>query len=155
MLEYACRVWHPHTAQNINTLESVQRRAARWAANSKWDAISHCWSKSSDDCIQELHWPTITQCHNHYFICHVHDNLNHRNSLCFHDNYHLSETSTRSHPLTIRPVTATINVYRFSSFVHSPFLWNTIPYTILQLSKSTVFRSALRCYLFWFFLMYI
>ena len=27
MLEYACRVWHPHTAQNINTLESVQRRA--------------------------------------------------------------------------------------------------------------------------------
>ena len=67
-LEYACPVWHPYTIKNINTLESVQRRAARWASNSKWDAISHCWSKSSDDCIQELHWPTIQQRHNYYSI---------------------------------------------------------------------------------------
>ena len=34
-LEYACPVWHPYTIKNINTLESVQRRAARWASNSK------------------------------------------------------------------------------------------------------------------------
>jgi len=25
VLEYACPVWHPHTAKNINVLESVQR----------------------------------------------------------------------------------------------------------------------------------
>ena len=147
-LEYACPVWHPYTTKNINTLESVQRRAARWASNSKWDAISHCWSKSSDDCIQELHWPTIQQRHNYYSICLVHDSLHHRNSLSFHEHYHLSGTSTKSHPLSIRPVTSTINSYRFSFFVNSPFLWNSIPYAILQLKKSTMFRSALRRYLF-------
>jgi len=32
---------------------------------------------ASDDCIQELHWPTIQQCHNYYSICHVHDSLHH------------------------------------------------------------------------------
>ena len=113
--------------------------------NSKWDAIFHCWSNSSDDCIQELHWPTIR---NYYSICQVHDSFHHRSSLPFHDNYHLSETSTKSHPLTIRPVTSTINAYCYSFFVHSPFLWNSIPYSILQLKKSPVFRSALRRYLF-------
>ena len=147
-LEYACPVWHPYTTKNINTLESVLRRAARWASNSKWDAISHCWSKSSDDCIQELHWPTIQQRHNYYSICLVHDSLHHRNSLSFHEHYHLSGTSTKSHPLSIRPVTSTINSYRFSFFVNSPFLWNSIPYAILQLKKSTMFRSALRRCLF-------
>ena len=147
-LEYACPVWHPYTTKNINTLESVQHRAARWASNSKWDAISHCWSKSSDDCIQELHWPTIQQRHNYYSICLVHDSLHHRNSLSFHEHYHLSGTSTKSHPLSIRPVTSTINSYRFSFFVNSPFLWNSIPYAILQLKKSAMFRSALRRYLF-------
>jgi len=31
LLEYACQVWSPHTAWDISGLESVQRRAARWA----------------------------------------------------------------------------------------------------------------------------
>ena len=68
--------------------------------------------------------------------------------LSFHEHYHLSGTSTKSHPLSIRPVTSTINSYRFSFFVNSPFLWNSIPYAILQLKKSTMFRSALHRYLF-------
>ena len=99
------------------TLIPLQRRAVCWAANCKWDATSYCWSKSSDDCIQELHWPTIKQRHNYYSICHVHDSLLHRNSLHFHDNHHLSETSTKSHPLIIHPVTFTINAYRFSFMI--------------------------------------
>jgi len=139
MLEYACPIWHPHTTQNINALESVQCRAACWMSSNKWNAISYCWSKPSDDCIQELHWPTIHQRHNYYFICHVHDSLHHRNSLSFHEHYQLCGTSTRSHSLSIHPITSTINSYCFSFFVNSPFLWNSIPYTILQLKKSTVF----------------
>lgn len=30
-----------HITQNINSLESVQRRAAHWTSNSKWNAISY------------------------------------------------------------------------------------------------------------------
>ena len=61
--------WHPQTTQNINTLESVQHRVAHWASKSKWNAISPCWSKPSNNCIQELHWPIIWQRHNYYSIC--------------------------------------------------------------------------------------
>ena len=54
LLEYACQVWSPHTARDISGLESVQRRAARWACGSQWDPISRKWSKSSDDCLNSL-----------------------------------------------------------------------------------------------------
>jgi hypothetical protein len=32
-LKYACSVWNPHTAEHCNTIEMVQRRAARYACN--------------------------------------------------------------------------------------------------------------------------
>ena len=33
MLEYASSVWDPHTLNNINRIEAVQRRAARFFLN--------------------------------------------------------------------------------------------------------------------------
>jgi len=83
-------------------------------SNSRWNAIFHCWKKPFDDCIQELHWPTIQQRHDFYSICHMHDNLHHRNSLPLNELYQLSGTSTRSHSLSICLVTSTISY--FTSF---------------------------------------
>ena len=147
-MEYASPVWHPHTAKNINALESVQRRAARWASNSRWIPSSHCWSKSSDECIQALKWPTIQQRHNYFTICCIHDSLYHRNSLPFSEHFQLSQAPTRCHPLSLRPVTLSINSFRYSFFVNSPFLWNTIPNTILRIKQPPLFRLALRRFLF-------
>jgi len=45
-LEYACTVWNPHTASNKFTLETVQRRVARWAAGSRWSSATNQWSKN-------------------------------------------------------------------------------------------------------------
>ena len=98
ILEYSCPVWHPHTAKNIDALESVQRQAARWASNSRWIPSSYCWSNCSDKCISELKWPTIQQCYIYFSICHIHDSLHHQNSLPFCKHFKLSYTSTRSHP---------------------------------------------------------
>ena len=97
ILEYACPIWHPHTAKNIDALESVQRRAARWAFSSRWIPSSYCWGKCSDECISELKWPTI-QRHIYFSICHIHDSLHHQNSLPFYKHFELSHTSARSHP---------------------------------------------------------
>ena len=54
VMEYACPVWFLHTAKNINHLERVQHRAARWASGSRWNPSSYCWTKSTDDCLAEL-----------------------------------------------------------------------------------------------------
>ena len=67
VMEYVCPVWFLHTTKNINSLEHVQSRAARWASVSRWNPCSYSWSKSSDECITELKWPSIHQCHVYIF----------------------------------------------------------------------------------------
>ena len=144
IMEYACPVWFLHTTKNINTLERVQSRAARWAAGSRWNTSSYCWSKSSDDCLKELNWPSIHQRHIYFSICQVHDILHNRHCVSFSDHFQLSKVR----PLNIRPASSTINSYRYSFFINSPFLWNAIPYSILKVTQSNLFRSALRRFLF-------
>ena len=144
IMEYACPVWFLHTAKNINILERVQLRAARWAAGSRWNPSLYCWSKSSDDCLKELKWPSIHQRHIYFSICQVHDILHNRNSISFSDHFHPSKV----HPLNIQPASSTINSYCYSFFIDSPFLWNTIPYYILKITQTSPFRSALRRFLF-------
>ena len=41
-----------------------------------------------------------------------------------------------------------LSIHIASFFVNSPFLWNTIPHSILQIKKSNLFRAALRQFLF-------
>ena len=144
IMEYACPVWFFHTINNINTLEHVQLRAAHWAAGSRWNTSSHFWSKSSDDCVRELKWPPIHRRHTYFSICQVHDIFHNRNCIAFSDYFDLSSIR----PLNIRPASSTINSYRYSFFINSPFLWNAIPCYILQIAESKLFRSTLRCLLF-------
>ena len=86
-------VWFLCTAKNINTLERVQYRAARWASGSRWNPSSYCWSKSSDDCLQELKWPCIHQRHIYFSICQLHEILHYGN---FTNYFQLSNASTLS-----------------------------------------------------------
>jgi site-specific DNA-cytosine methylase len=52
-LEYASTVWDPHTQTNINKVESIQRRAARFVTNN-YDPRA-----SVTTLLQDLNWPTL------------------------------------------------------------------------------------------------
>ena len=54
-MEYACIVWSPHTIKNIQTLEAVQRRAARFIKN------NYANTSSVTAMLQELQWPTLEE----------------------------------------------------------------------------------------------
>ena len=53
ILEYACTVWDPHTQTNIDRLEAVQRRAARFVVNRYHN------TSSVSGMIDQLNWPTL------------------------------------------------------------------------------------------------
>ena len=55
LLEYASPVWDPYTQENINKIEMVQRRAARYATNN-YDRTS-----SVTEMIDTLNWRTLEQ----------------------------------------------------------------------------------------------
>ena len=54
-LQYAATIWDPHTKQNINKLEQVQRTDARWMLG--------CYRNTSSvsDMLNELGWRSLEQ----------------------------------------------------------------------------------------------
>ena len=53
IIEYACTVWAPHTAKSINTVEMIQRRAARFVYNKYYHSVS------VTNMVESLDWPTL------------------------------------------------------------------------------------------------
>jgi hypothetical protein len=53
VLEYAASVWDPYTATEIQAIEKIQRRAARWVSN------RHRQTSCVDSIIDSLGWPSL------------------------------------------------------------------------------------------------
>ena len=117
LLEYACQVWNPHTARDKSVLEAVQRRAAKWACGSRWDPSSRRWNKSSGECLDTLHWPTLTQRRNYLSVSTLGDIFHKRTSLTFSDYYCFNASCIRAHELCVVPLQSSINCYWYSFFL--------------------------------------
>ena len=61
VLEYCAPIWDPHHQTNINKLESVQCRAARFVLNKPWNNNLD----SVTVMLNDLKWPTL-QSHRKY-----------------------------------------------------------------------------------------
>ena len=83
-------------------------------------------------------------------IAQVHDILHKKVSIPFDSHFKFRDNHTRSHPLSLVASSSSINAYRYSFFINSPFLWNSIPFEILQIAKSVPFRLALCRFFFCF-----
>ena len=101
-----------------------------------------------DSCLHQLKWPTLHSRRSFSSISLAHDILHNRISIPFNKYFQFCFTNTRSHPQSLSIPSSTINPYRHSFFVNTPFLWNSIPHSILQLSNRVAFHSALRRFLF-------
>jgi len=146
-LEYACAVWAPYTARDNDLLESVQNRAARWI-KSFWDSSAVRWSKSSSVCVEELGWPSLKLRRVYFTIYTLYCILHNTTAIDFSQYFHFNTLATRSHSLTLTLMSSTINAFRHSFFVTSPFLWNSIPFEILSLSAASIFKYKLKRFLF-------
>ena len=135
-MEYGSTMWSPHTAKNINLLESIQRRATRWI-KSKHDSTLHqyWWLLKG---IEVVYTGTLT-----YALLYYEQS----NSYKFLPFFNFNTNATRSHPLTLQTQSSLINTLRYSFIVNMPFVWNSIPYEILSSSLNS-FKSRLRYHLF-------
>ena len=53
VIEYGCTVWDPHTHKDIDKIEKVQRRAARFVNN------DYSWHTSVSCLINDLEWQSL------------------------------------------------------------------------------------------------
>ena len=148
LLEYGCQLWNPFTQKNIQLLENTQRRAARWVCGSRWDPSVFLWTKSSDQCLEQLRWPSLKSRRDYLSVNLLYDIINNRIAVKFNDFCSFVTSCTRRHSLSILPLQSTINALRYSCFGNTPFIWNNIPFDILSSSNCTAFRHAVKHYFF-------
>ena len=136
----------PHTARDCALLDAVQNHAARWIVRSHWDSETLKCIKSSKDHVSNLKWPSLST---RRIFKHVYSFL-----MLFMGKLYLNLRTTsccnlRSHKLSFRTISSTINSYHYSQLVNGIFLWNKIPLHILEARNSiSKFKQALHRWLF-------
>ena len=138
-LEYASNVWDPFYDKQKKSLESVQRRAARWVLG-RWNQRS-----SVTDMIAHLEWVTLERRRAEARLSMMYKM---RNNLLKLDTSHILypmtgiAQSANPHKLT-PPQHKNILLHRFSFFPWTVVQWNALPPTVAQAPSLNSFKSQL------------
>ena len=107
-MEYAFVMWNPHTARDCALLDAVQNHAARW-------------TKSSKDCVSDLNWPSLST-GRIFLTCLLLFNVIHGQVISKLKDHLLPQSDiSRSHKLSFRTISSTINSYHHSLLVNGIF----------------------------------
>ena len=136
ILEYASTVWDPHTTTNINLIEAVQRRAARFVKG------DYKTTSSTSKMIRELDWHTLQDRHFNAKLVMVYRIVNHLIDIPS-SFFHPTNLSTRGHNLRFLNPFCRIDVYQHSFFPSSIRLWNSLPEHLATADTLEAFKVGL------------
>jgi hypothetical protein len=132
-VEYCNVVWDPWQKQQINKIEMIQRRAARYTLN------QYSYQSSVSAMLQHLCWPTLQQRRNLasvIMLCKL------QHQLVSISNLHYLVPS-RDHKF-IQPFSPT-NYHLYPFFPRTIRLWNSLPNQVANSPDLDVFKSFLYC----------
>ena len=140
ILEYSCVVWAPHTKCNIDKLESVQRRAARFATS------DYSYTSSVSTMLENLNWKTLHVRRNELRLIMFYKIIHNMVDLSLPESIIPSATTgyTRGHDLRFYPPFGRTNVYKYSFFPAVVNLWNDLPHHIVHAPNINTFCNLLR-----------
>ena len=128
-------MWDPHTENNINKLEKVQRRAARFTTN------TYTRESSVTTLLQNLKWTPLSERRARSKATIFYKAL-HGDIQVPTGNLNLTQAPTRHQQNFYIPFART-NAYKHSFYMDSIRLWNKIPPHVRQSPTLSVFQKAL------------
>ena len=137
ILEYSCQVWDPHTNKDIQKLESVQRRAARYATNRYHN------TSSPTEMIRNLGWDSLKQRRAKIRLATLYKIMFNLVEIP-REQFLIPTTSTyQSHCLNFQRPTTTTNYLKYSFFPRTIAQWNSLPYAIQSSPTLEGFKSLI------------
>ena len=133
ILDYASVVWDPHTTSDIQRLEMIQRKAARFVTNNYKRTEG-----TVTDILSKLEWPSLQQRRKDSRLITMYK-IHHQDIAITIPDYVQRQTlshTRQSHPARFRVMGPTTNVYKFSFFPRTILDWNELPTSLLESSKS-------------------
>ena len=138
-MEYPSSVWSPHTKSNIDRLEMVQRRAARWT-HSEYSPYA-----SVTQVFQSLGWWSLEQRRSDSQLCLFYKIIKLYGLVAIDmPSYvvHPLRTLRKSHTLGFRQVQTIVDYYKCSLYLLSIVQWNRLPVHIELLPTFDSFKRA-------------
>ena len=138
VLDYASIVWDPYQQKDINKIEAIQRRAARFICN------DYHRNSSVTSMMETLKWKPLQQHRRELRLSFLHKMIN---DLVAVPANHLLEFNQRQrrHANTklIKQVTCNTEVLKNSFIPRTICEWNSLPDSVVRLEKNEQFKSAL------------
>lgn len=138
-VEYAATIWDPYTKQNIDKLEQVQRRAARFV-NGDYSTYS-----SVSKMIKDLNWPLLQQRRQNMKLIMMYKIV--YNLIAIPSQVYLTpviNTTTRGHSMRFIVPHSRIKTHQYSFFPSAIRLWNTLPDTLVVLPTLEAFKAGIQ-----------
>ena len=136
-VEYASVVWSPYTKDNINKIEKVQRRAARWVTN---DYSSY---SSVTDMLSNLGWRSLENRRTDTRLAMFYKIVYGLVAIPLPSYFEHPEVYTRHmHSLSYRQIHTSVCYYNYSFFPISIVLWNKLPADLVLVSDLDSFKTG-------------
>ena len=138
LVEYAPSVWDPYTATDINKIEMVQRRAARY--------VLHRYHNTSSvsEMLQTLGWHTLLQRREQARLCMLFKI--HTGSVAVNKDQYIipmSHFTPGTHPYRYRIPYSRCDYHKFSFFPRTIRAWNGLPVDVVTAESYNSFKSRL------------
>ena len=140
-LEYAATIWDPHTAHNINRLEMVQRRAARYTTN--------IWERQASvtALLQKLGWITLQERRKISRLVMMYKITNGLVAIPVAQYVIPTTRPTRHcHALGFRIPQSRTESHKYSYFPRTVREWNALPASIPKAESLEAFKEGLTNY---------
>ena len=131
IIEYATNIWAPHTTQDINRIEMLQRRAARFVCN-KYNK-----NTSVTNLLYSLGWPSLETRRSYLKLSLTYKILNNLITIPSH-NFRPVSYHTCGHEYRFQHLQCNCDSYRYSFFPSAIRLWNSLP---LDIASCTDFND--------------
>ena len=128
-LEYCSTVWDPHSKQQANTIERVQRRAARWVTGRYHN------TSSVSNMLAELGWRSLSQRRADSRLVMMYKIRHGLVNIPF-DHF----LSLQRDGIHLQPILARTQYYEYSFFPRTVSDWNAVPRDTLSAPKLTMFK---------------
>jgi hypothetical protein len=136
-LEYCSSVWSPHTNAHITQIESVQRRAARWAKH------DYGQTSSFTEMLQSLKWRRLDLRRIDSRLILMYKITHNIIAIPVHDYpIPLTRQSSHDHSSAYRLINAPTDYYKFSFFPRTVVHWNCLPPDIPACTTLELFSQA-------------
>ena len=128
------------TQKNIQSIEKVQRRAARFVKK-----CNQCTLGTITSLLEELKWPSLEHRRKQTSLTNLCKIVNGTLAVEIPNYFSQKERQTRNdHPLKFINAGCRTNICKYSFFPRSVKEWNELPETIIEAANTEAFKLALR-----------